>query len=496
MNNVEDFDNSAEVDSIPIDEYYELLESGGALIEDFINKNIMIFIEKDFEKIIYTHVFENLKSQFLYYNELINDNIDEVIKDIVDETMDIYFKHVAPNRCNGPTYILDKDEIRYDKNVLKNTLDYLKSIPQEPQRTPGWYEFRYKHFTASSIWKAYSTPSNQNQLIYSKCKPFDATKYSGFVNINSPLHWGQKFEEVSVKWYEVNYNTKIDEFGCIPHKDIKYLAASPDGINTDINSPRYGRMLEIKNIFNREIDGKPKKEYWVQMQIQMEVCDLDECDFLETRFKEYETFEDFEKDGTFTKTEDGRDKGVFMMFQNSEGKPYYIYPEYGISEDCFEEWEQKMMEENKDNTWIQNIYWHLDEVSCVLVLRNRLWFNKTKHILDETWETVIRERVTGYEHRAPKRRIKRNKDKENIIVKKTGCIIDIKRSNTPPTPAAIDDEVDELDVTDISNAFEIPIVHKQKEEFENKPREKISKKKNKNTKKVIIFDLETTKLND
>jgi hypothetical protein len=45
-------------------------------------------------------------------------------------------------------------------------------------------------------------------------------------------------------------------------------------------------MLEIKNISNRIIDGIPKEEYWVQMQIQMETCDLDECDFVETRFKE------------------------------------------------------------------------------------------------------------------------------------------------------------------------------------------------------------------
>ena len=45
-------------------------------------------------------------------------------------------------------------------------------------------------------------------------------------------------------------------------------------------------MLEIKNIVNREINGIPKKEYWIQMQLQMEVCDLGECDFLETRFKE------------------------------------------------------------------------------------------------------------------------------------------------------------------------------------------------------------------
>ena len=45
-----------------------------------------------------------------------------------------------------------------------------------------------------------------------------------------------------------------------------HLGASPDGINTDKTSQLYGRMLEIKNIVNREINGIPKSEYWIQMQ--------------------------------------------------------------------------------------------------------------------------------------------------------------------------------------------------------------------------------------
>ena len=41
-------------------------------------------------------------------------------------------------------------------------------------------------------------------------------------------------------------------------------------------------MLEVKNPVSREITGMPKKAYWAQMEIQMEVWDLNECDFLET----------------------------------------------------------------------------------------------------------------------------------------------------------------------------------------------------------------------
>ena len=96
------------------------------------------------------------------------------------------------------------------------------------------------------------------------------------------MHHGHKYEPLTTIFYEKMYNTKIGEFGCIKHKTIKHLAASPDGINIKKNNSRYGRLLEIKNIVNREINGRPKKEYWIQMQMQMECCDLDECDFIET----------------------------------------------------------------------------------------------------------------------------------------------------------------------------------------------------------------------
>ena len=54
-------------------------------------------------------------------------------------------------------------------------------------------------------------------------------------------------------------NTKISDFGCIQHEKYNYIGASPDGINTDPNSILYGRMLEIKNIVNRDITGIPKE---------------------------------------------------------------------------------------------------------------------------------------------------------------------------------------------------------------------------------------------
>jgi putative phage-type endonuclease len=384
-----------------------------------------------------------------------------ILEQLIDEGLLMVYKHIVPPRSCGITFIRTKKKIQ-KKLIAK--INYLKTVPQPEQRTQEWYEFRYTHLTASNIWKAFISDSTKNQLIYEKCQPLSKDKYS-YVNLESPMHWGQKYESVSVKLYEQLYSTKIRDFGCIPHKTVEFLAASPDGINTLEGSARFGRMLEVKNIVNREINGIPKLEYWVQMQLQLEVCDLNECDFLETRFTE---FPDVDAFNACTSTQ----KGMMMLFMKSNGQPLYEYggvppdPPSGmgncisdcmgncigncisvaarsgedsskgrgncISGDCIgncisvaarsgedsskgrgawggtPQWEEDMMEKNKGLTWIKNIYWKLDQLSCVLVLRNKLWFAAALPQLIEIWNIIEREKKTGYAHRAPKKAIKSN----------------------------------------------------------------------------------------
>lgn len=222
------------------------------------------------------------------------------------------------------------------------------------------------------------------------------------------MHWGVKYEQVSVEYYEYIYKTKISDFGCIKHSTYDFIAASPDGINTLETSLLYGRMLEIKNIVNRIIDGNPKHEYWVQMQLQMEVCKLNECDFLETKFVEYESYEDYISDGNFNKTADNKYKGMIMYYLKNN-IPYYEYAPFNGSNIEHIEWEDSIIEKNAHLTWIKNIYWRLEVVSCVLVLRNKIWFNNALPYIEELWETIKQERKGDYEHRAPKKMNKKSK---------------------------------------------------------------------------------------
>ena len=124
-------------------------------------------------------------------------------------------------------------------------------------------------------------------LIYEKCKPLK--KHGSSVNIESAFHHGHLYEPLSTMIYEYMYDTTIGEFGCIKHKNYSFLRASPDGINIKETNDLFGRLVEVKNPVSRKLTGTPKKEYWIQMQLQMEVWDLNECDFLETVYKDYDS---------------------------------------------------------------------------------------------------------------------------------------------------------------------------------------------------------------
>ena len=145
------------------------------------------------------------------------------------------------------------------------------------------------------------------------------------------------------------------------------------------------------------------------MQLQMEVWDLNECDFLETVYKGYDNEDDFNNDGdTFTRTANGQRKGIIIQFFYNE-KPYYEYAPVDISKKEFDKWYDDIMEKNKHMTWVTNCYWYLEDYSCVLVPRNKKWFKAVYPEFKELWDTILKERETGFEHRKPKKRIKTKK---------------------------------------------------------------------------------------
>jgi len=285
----------------------------------------------------------------------------------------------------------------YPSIVRDRQLDELKAVYQPEQKTQEWYDFRHDHITASNAWKAIGTTSSKNQLIYEKCQPLNTEKYKSSLS-ETPMSWGNKYEYLTTCIYEEMNHTTISSFGCIEHKEYPFIAASPDGIVT--GETNYGRMIEIKNVVSREITGIPKKDYYIQMQLQMEVCDLDECDFVETKFVEYESEIEFRSDTSDKK------KGVIIVFVNDSNEFVYKYMPFDVTD--FDHWiDEAFTNSNPTLTWFKNVYWKLQVYSCVLVKRQREWFKAAIPEFVSIWKTIEEERISGdFISRAPKKRQK------------------------------------------------------------------------------------------
>ena len=406
----------------------DFFEAALVLMDAYIDENPTAVSEPDFTESFIEAVKELFFIQFEDHIDL-NEDIEDDMNDILTDAFDIYFETFYQGRSESMVSIIELSEpyTQTNNNIIQQKIEYLRSIPQPVQRTPEWYTFRHNLITASNAYKAFEGQSTVNQLIYEKCQPLKTNddKFS-MVNVNSTFHWGQKYEPLSVQIYEHIYNTKVEDFGCIQHNAYKFLGASPDGINVDQQSNLYGRMLEIKNIVNREITGIPKKEYWIQTQLQMEVCDLDECDFLETKFTEYQNFSEFCNDGQ-EKTLKDEFKGIIMYFSTKDGRPFYLYKPLELTDYVeIDNWEEKMIEKYESNEhnmlWIKNHYWKLEKLSCVLILRNKKWFQDNIVQLEKIWDIILKERETGYEHRAPNKRVKKETVNNNGF---NGCLLNI-----------------------------------------------------------------------
>lgn len=408
-------------------ERMNMVDTCAELIVDYIEQNPLIFSKPEYSNIIRNDII-NLLEQTIspcFDNNII---VEEELGLIYQLASYIVFTTVVPRRSYSKTFVRKNKQ---NTEIIKQKIEDISNRPQSEQCTPQWYIDRWNRLSGSNAWKAFGSQSQINSLIVEKCKPIDTNKFRN-INTESSLHHGKRFEPVSTQYYEYVYGAKIAEFGCVPHKEHSFLGASPDGIVVNEECPRFGRMLEIKNVTTRKINGIPKEEYWIQMQIQMEVCNLNECDFLETEIYTYPGLTEFESDGTFQKSSFGKYKGVISQYI-IDGQPFYEYAPFQCSQDEFDKWEEEICEKHKNHTWITNIYYRIDTISCVLVMRNKKWMRAAIEALRKVWNQILHDRENGFDHRLPKSRNPLQKQFNDHTQKytldtnnqKTNCIFNI-----------------------------------------------------------------------
>ncbi|APC25583.1 exonuclease [Only Syngen Nebraska virus 5] len=143
------------------------------------------------------------------------------------------------------------------------------------QRTPEWYEVRKGLMTASDAAGALGVPPFAS---FKGCPRMELLKKK--LN-NAPvqgmaLEHGVKYETEAAEHAMKIIGTRMFEFGLLIHDEYPWLAASPDGITAD------GYAVEIKCPLRRKIiPGEVPHHYYPQIQVQMEVCNLDACYFIQ-----------------------------------------------------------------------------------------------------------------------------------------------------------------------------------------------------------------------
>ena len=251
----------------------------------------------------------------------------------------------------------------------EKSIKWIKEQPQHEQRSPEWYEMRETCLTASSAASALGMCEYKSVEQYLVDKVGFGPPFRG----SSDTFHGVMLEDVAKTFYERIYGVYVEEFGLIKHPEHRFLGASPDGIvcgkienetihQLDNNNPLLGRMLEIKCPSRRKInpDGNPKGDicplhYWVQVQLQMECCNLEYCDFLQCTIVLFDS--EAELQASFEKDLNKNNTMIDVETTNNDTKLYISK----IFDSCNMLKFQKYLENNKTEEQIR------DELSGVFV---------------------------------------------------------------------------------------------------------------------------------
>jgi putative phage-type endonuclease len=299
----------------------------------------------------------------------------------------------------------------------------LRAIKLPEQRSKEWFAMRDGKITASDggcvVGMNHYEPTFN--FVLKKIVP-------KFQN-NMHCYHGKKYEQIATMIYEFRMNVQVEEFGLLGHPVYNFLGASPDGICSPYKrdkthlSKYVGRMLEIKCPVTRRINksGEIKGHicpiyYWVQVQLQLECCDLDECDFWQCSIFEYPSRKEFLDDTDlivpYKSKKSGYEKGCLIQLLPKSKAPLIandpkLYLEIVWADASFIYPETVEMTPIECDNWILNtiesvekdpkykdvyvdrvVYWRLTESKNVLIERDRNWFSEYLPKLAKVWSYV------------------------------------------------------------------------------------------------------------
>lgn len=324
----------------------------------------------------------------------------------------------------GSQWIHDEqidDEITPEIANKTKILEKLQNIILPKQRSKEWFEMRENKITASDGGTVLGQSPYDAQYKFILKKTTDVPFLS-----NRFCYHGKKMEEIATMIYAYRMNISIDEFGLLGHDKYSFLGASPDGICNKYKadektlSKYVGRMLEIKCPLSRQIltEGEIKGGicpiyYWIQVQLQLECCDLDECDFWQCNIREYSSKQEFENDTKinepYKSIKYGFEKGCLVqiipkdkMNLVNSGQYFQVIHEFAdfihppkiemTPLDC-ENWSKQVIE-NLEKTHPEYVldkilYWRLENSHNVTINRDKVWFEQSLPEFEKMWNYVL-----------------------------------------------------------------------------------------------------------
>lgn len=149
------------------------------------------------------------------------------------------------------------------------------SRKQWAQRTEEWYKQRRQLLTASEVAgaldiKPYASYRGSPRADLLK-KKLENKPFSNMFTLH-----GQKYEDDARDLMASVLGEEVHDVGLLVHPQHPWLGASPDGVTSS------GKCIEIKCPLRRAIvPGAVPSHYMPQIQVQLQVCDLDQCIFVQ-----------------------------------------------------------------------------------------------------------------------------------------------------------------------------------------------------------------------
>ena len=356
------------------------------------------------------------------YKKLCKDE-KNIINDILIEKKNIKLEELTEGEILSSTTIaiISEDISKTEFDRRANIFNKIRNIILPEQRSPEWFAMRNGKITASDGGAVLGMNKHEPVYNFILKKVFGST-----FTTNDACYHGKKFENAVTLMYELLNDVKTEEFGLLGHPEHSFLGASPDGIcspycRDNITSNKLvGRMLEIKCPLMRKIKYKGDIKdnicpiyYWCQVQLQLECCDLDECDFIQCNIEEYSDREEWLSDTNITcdykSTKYNLERGIILEllptklnesdYQHNNitentiyDKATFIYPpKIDMSLQETDNWilmEISKLQTNKDVRLNRIVYWRLKERNCTLIKRDKEWFKNNLGQLQKIWNYV------------------------------------------------------------------------------------------------------------